>query len=120
MALPYDARVRIDLAAAHHQWRQRNTEFAEYIGSDGKKSTGSKGLAMQISRRIKQAFGAAHDDLDMSGMIAVTAVFHQLDRIMAEGQERGRPRADIKQALYDAIRRGGDAYRASLEAFNDD
>ena len=77
--------------------------FADYIDSTGKKSSGSKGLAMQINKRVKLHFSASRDEFTNSDIELLVAMQSKLIEIMRQGAKDGLTRDTIKKTIYAAI-----------------
>jgi len=120
LALPREVRVRVELAEATTSWKAAISRFGAYVDTTGQASSGARGLALQVSRRIKEAFGGGYDDLDMPGQVAVAGLLLRLEETVVRGAAREQPRRVIKDAVYAAIARSGAAYVADREVFGDD
>ena len=87
------------------------TQHAGYVDLIGKASSGSKGLAMQINIRVKNAFGDARESFTESKRNLLITMQLELIRLIAEGEAKKLLRAEIKKGLYATIDNYGELAR---------
>lgn len=89
--------------------KQLITTHALYIDPMGKKSSGPAGLALQINLRVKAAYGDSREDFDEEKLISLAGLQRALMRIIRDGEQAKRSRAEIKAELYQKIEDYGKA-----------
>lgn len=104
--------ARRELAEADHELKGAITRFSGYQDPAGNNSTGPKGIAIQINRRIKLHYGQA-DDFDADTCLAVAALRMGLARVLDKAQEDHLMRDEVKKTIYRHIERSAEEFRAS-------
>ena len=84
--------------------------FGEYIDSTGAKSSGPKGVMMQVNKEVKACFGVSRDDMPPGMLMHLYAILDRIVSVINQGMERMETRRAIKDGIRAAIRRGADAY----------
>ena len=86
------------------------SSFGEYTDSTGAKSSGPKGVMMQINKEVKACFGLSRDDMTPGMLMHLYAILDRIVLVINQGMERMETRRAIKDGIRAAIRRGADAY----------
>jgi hypothetical protein len=100
--------VRSNIKTVEHELKQSISNFAEYVDSSGKRSSGAKGLAMQINIRVKKCFGADREGMDHVGVCTLYNTLVLVNGIINRGMENKLSRAEIKAKIYQAIEAQGE------------
>ena len=95
--------ARCELSAIEHTLKNTITTHTEYVDKLGKKSSGAKGLAMQINIRIKKAFAHDRDSMSHDEILLLKPLLTKLNQIITTGEVAMKSRKGIKTELYQTI-----------------
>ncbi len=91
------------LQLVENNLKNKITDFSRYQDSTGKKSSGSKGLAMQINKRVKLNFSASRDEFTSADIELLVALQSKIIEVIDKGVSDGLTRGAIKQTIYATI-----------------
>ena len=89
---------------ANVELKDKITAFATYIGSDGKASTSTKGMAIFIAHEIKKSFGYRVSEMPTQMIGSLTTLLNAIVQIIDNGMKRNLPRCEIRQQIIDVIK----------------
>jgi len=105
------AQARTDLSVVEAKMKECIKLHAEYIDLLGKKSTGAKGLAMQINIRIKKEFETDRDHMSLDEMLLLKSLLAKIDAVISESEANKISRKGIKLKVYSTIEKYGELVR---------
>ncbi|MBF0395754.1 MAG: hypothetical protein HQK78_03205 [Desulfobacterales bacterium] len=89
---------------AYNRLKDVIKKHSEYIDIKGNKSSGAKGLMLQINRRVKDKIGHSIQELYEAGKIeSLNAMVRKISDIITIGEEQNKLRAEIKKQIYSFI-----------------
>lgn len=88
---------------ANIERRNKISEFRTYVGSDGKGSTSTAGMAISIAREIKKSFGCSVQDMNEPQLNQLIMLENSIIQIMVNGMNANLPRGEIRQRIFDVI-----------------
>lgn len=101
-------KARNELSLVEESLKYAIKKHAEYVDNQGKKSSGAKGLALQVNTRIKKAFEHGRDEMSLDEMLLLKSLLAKLQRIIALGETDLKTRKAIKTELYSTIDKYGE------------
>jgi len=101
-------KARNELSLVEESLKHAIKLHAEYIDNQGKRSSGAKGLALQVNTRIKKAFEHGRDEMSLDEMLLLKSLLVKLERIITLGEQSLKTRRGIKNELYSTISQYGE------------
>jgi hypothetical protein len=96
-------RKRQELAPVEQGLKDVITHHSDYVDPSGNKSSGAKGLALQINIRIKKAFSEDRDSFTYGLLQLLIALLEHLTQVIKLGELNHKTRKEIKREVYQSI-----------------
>lgn len=96
-------RKRQEIAPVEQDLKDTISNHVGYIDPEGNKSTGAKGLALQINIRIKKAFSDDRDSFTYGLLQLLISLLEHLTQVIKLGELNHKTRKEIKREVYQSI-----------------
>lgn len=90
--------------ASYNELLTLNTDFGQYVGSDGVASAaGAKGLILSINNAFVRAGLGANAPLNLDQQLQKAICFRRIDKIIRAGMAKSLPRRIIKEQIRETL-----------------
>lgn len=94
------------------------SQFGNYIDDTGATATSERGLVVSINKAIKLHYGLPREDMPRDMLLHVASLLDRIINLIDKGMKERKTRQEIKRAIRETIRAGGESYKALNEVFH--
>ena len=107
---------RISSIKAHHLVMDAIKQHEQYVDDEGKKASSAGGLAIQINKHVKKAFGVSVQELtDINDIKVLRIIREAISAQFYKCEKLRMSRPEIKTKIYETIQLTHDIFSFKME-----